>query len=213
MAQNRVKTGSDFENFICEKMNWTHQSKSPSIKWSGVGRSNFKKIESINFNPDKFIPNIKSKYHKYDALDNNLNPVEIKKYSKSDLNSWHLYSEPMFKVADWKSLSSVINIFGNDGIKRNKKMKDLYLCPVKYGNLIINGDKDLAISKYNKFVEDLSKSSICDDIISKITQSNIGIQIEDCFIPQSDIEYRWNLSSNDWGGFNRYRIEFKLKEK
>jgi hypothetical protein len=212
MRQTRIKLGNDFEISTCESMGWKHHSKSPTIKWSGVGRSNFKKIESLNFDPTKFKPSDNSNYSKFDAINENNEKVEIKKYTKSDLNSWKLYSEPMFKVADWKSLVSVINIFGNDGVKRNIKLKDLYPeCSERYNNLIIDGDKDKAITKYNNFISELSKSEICKNIIDKITKSNIGIQIVDCFIPQSDLEYRWNISTSDWAGFHRYRIEFKLK--
>ena len=212
MRQNRIKIGNDFELSICESKGWKHQSKSPIIRWSGIGMSNFKKIESLNFDSTKFKPTDKSDYSKFDGINENNEPIEIKKYIKSDLNNWKLYSEPMFKVSTWKTLVSVINIFGNDGVKRNIKLKDLYPeCSEKYNNLIINGDRDKAIVKYNNFIDELSNSEICKDIIERITNSNIGIQIEDCFISQSDLEYRWNISTNDWAGFHRYRIEFKLK--
>ena len=91
----------------------------------------------------------------------------------------------MFKVADHRTLSSVVKIFGN-------------------------GLKDQSINKYNEFVTNLSNSDICKDILNKITSSNIGIQLEDCFIPQSDLEYRWKIVKN-WEGYVRLTKEFKFK--
>jgi hypothetical protein len=184
-VQSRVKAGNDFEKLICEKFGWEHKSTCPKIIWSGVGRSNFDKIESVNFDSDKFRPTTESVYHKWDAVKPNGDKVEIKSYLLSKLRDWNLYSEPMFKVADRKTLSKVVRIFGG-------------------------GNKELSVRNYNLFVERLSRSGICEDILKRITESNIGIQLIDGFVNQSDLEYRWNLVPN-WEGYLRLTIQFKIK--
>ena len=62
MGQSRNKTGFEFEKQICESNGWTRVSTSPKISWTGVGRTNFEKIASLNFNPNKFVPTSESVY-------------------------------------------------------------------------------------------------------------------------------------------------------
>lgn len=184
MGQSRNKTGVVFENTMCQSKGWTRVSKSPKISWSGVGRTNFEKIASVGFNPDKFLPTTKSIFDKYDAVTENGEKVELKKYKMSKLTDWTLYSEPIFKVASREGVAAVSRIFGG-------------------------GDMNKAIEKYNSFVDGVV-NNIGQDILDKITQSNIGIQLEDGFIPQSNLEYRWNVREG-WMGFNRLSIEFRIK--
>jgi len=184
MGQSRNKTGVDFEKTICESKGWTHVPASPRIVWSGVGRTNFIKIASIGFDYNKFHPTSDSIFDKYDALTDKGEKVEIKKYKTSKLKDWTLYSEPIFKVASREAVTSVSNIFGG-------------------GNL------NKAIENYNKFVGGIV-NNIGQDILNNITRSNIGVQLEDGFIPQSDLEYRWVVRKG-WKGFDRLSIEFRIK--
>lgn len=186
MGQSRNKTGVDFEEKICKLNGWTKKSTSPRINWSGKGRSNWIKMKEVNLDPSKFKPNLDgSKLEKYDAIDGNGNKVEIKKYSSSDLISWTMYSEPIFKVSTRSALKSVVSIFGE-------------------------GDHDTSVKNYNKFVEGMIPN-IGQDILESITKSNIGIQLEDKFIPQNELEYRWNVRKS-WMGYNRLSIEFRIKQ-
>jgi hypothetical protein len=185
MGQSRSKTGVDFEKTICESKGWTHKSASPRINWSGKGRSNWNKIKQAEFKPENFIPNTeKSKFDKYDAITENGEKVEIKKYPSSKLNNWTMYSEPVFKVATRSALGTVTKLFGN-------------------------GDFNLSVEKYNEFVQGIVPN-VGQDILDSITKSNIGIQLEDKFVPQEELEYRWNVRSG-WKGYYRLSIEFRIK--
>ena len=184
MGQARNKSGVVFENTMCQSKGWVRVSKSPKISWSGVGRTNFEKIVSVGFNPDKFVPTSESVFDKYDAITDKGERVELKKYKTSKLKDWTLYSEPIFKVASREGAAAVARIFGS-------------------------GNMDKAIENYNQFVDGIVKN-IGQDILDKITQSNIGIQLEDGFVPQSNLEYRWRIRKG-WMGFNRLSIEFRVK--
>lgn len=184
MGQSRNKTGVLFEHTICQANGWTRVSKSPKISWSGVGRNNFERIVSVNFDATKFVPTSKSTFEKYDAITEKGERVEIKKYKSVDLKNWKVYSEPIFKIADRKNVALVTKLFGQGSLEK-------------------------AIEKYNLFVFDITKT-VGQDIIDRITESNIGIQLEDGFIPHSKIEYRWSIKKG-WSGFDRLSIEFRIK--
>jgi hypothetical protein len=185
MGQSRNKSGVQFEKVICEEKGWKHASKSPKIKWEGVGRTNFDKIASVGFDVTKFTPTNESILEKYDAITDKGDKVEIKKYHSSKLKSWVLYSEPIFKVSNRSTLPIVNRIFGN-------------------------GDSVLAVKNYNDFVEKI-KDTVGEDILNKISQSNTGVQLEDCFVEQTNLEYRWIVRTG-WKGFNRLIIEFRIKD-
>jgi len=184
MGQSRNKTGIDFEKMVCESKGWQHTTASPRIIWSGVGRTNFDKIASVGFDVNKFIPTSGSTFEKYDAITDKGDKVELKKYTIDKTKNWSVYSEPIFKIASERIINKVVTLFGN-------------------------GNIELAKEEYNKFVEGIFKN-VGQDILDKITHSNIGIQLEDGFIPQSSIEYRW-IIKNGWRGFNRLSIEFRTK--
>ena len=183
MGQTRNKTGVDFEKMICETNGWTHSPASPRLIWTGVGRTNFDKIASIGFDASKFKVTPESNFEKYDAITSDGEKVELKKYKISKARDWTAYSEPIFKIASKGIVELVTNIFGG-------------------------GDLNLARTNYNKFVSDMS-NHIGQDVLDNITRSNIGIQLEDGFIPQSNLEYRWRIKKS-WKGFNRLSIEFRI---
>jgi len=185
MGQSRNKTGVDFEKTVCESKGWKHVPASPRIVWTGVGRTNFNKIASVDFDANKFRPTADSIFEKYDALTTKGEKVEIKKYDSNKLKNWTLYSEPIFKIASRESVALVSDIFGG-------------------GNL------NKAIEKYNDFVNNIV-NNIGQDILDNITRSNIGVQLEDGFVPQTKLEYRWIIKKG-WKGFNRLSIEFRIKD-
>ena len=186
MGQRRNKTGIDFEKMICESKGWKRKSVNPRINWVGTGRSNWGKMGQVDFDCTKFIPNIeKSKLEKYDALNEKGEKIEIKKYPSSKLTKWSNYSEPIFKVASSTTKDTVINLFGQGN----------------YGKSVI---------EYNKFVECII-DNVGDEILNGITKSNIGIQCEDRFLTQDELEYKW-LIKGGWKGYNRLSIVFRIKK-
>lgn len=185
MGQTRNKTGIKFEKLICEENGWKHVSKSPKIKWAGFGKNNFEKILFLNFKASKFIPTSDSTFEKYDAINETGDKIEIKKYDSKYLKNWVLYSEPIIKISDQRGVNNVTKYLGG-------------------------GDFDLGREKYNHFISELQEF-ISDDIIRKITNSNVGVQLKDNFIPQSELEYRWIIKKG-WLGFDRLSIEFKIKK-
>jgi len=188
MGQSRNKTGIENEILICKEKGWKKVSKSPRIKWTGTGRSNFDKIHSVGYDASKFKPTFMSVYEKYDAIKPNGEKVEIKGYLfKNIRNKWITYSEPIFKVSSPASVTKVIKLFGD-------------------------GNQEKAIDKYNSFVESMM-GEVGQEILEKITLSNIGIQLEDVFVPQSMLEYRWNILKSAWKGFYRLEIQFRIKDK
>ena len=186
MGQSRNKTGVDFEGEICERFGWEHISKSPKIKWSGNGRSNYQKIKSVNFDTSKFLPTEDSTFEKYDAITQTGDKVEIKKYNSTDITDWCLYSEPFFKISTKSGLKYVVDNFGN-------------------------GDIDVAREKYNTFLEELLNKNF-DYIVNNISNSNIGIQFNDKFVPKEKLDFRLKIYKSCWMGFWRATIEFKIKD-
>ena len=185
MAQKRNKTGIDFEKLICESYGLSHKSVNPRIRWSGKGKSNFNKIHSVNFNANLFKPDLeKSRFDKYDAIDSNGNKYEIKKYCKSFLSGWVVYSEPIFKIASRSTMSNVIKLFGG-------------------------GDYEKSKSVYNQFVKDMV-DNVGQEIIDRITKQIKGVYLLDGFVSTEDLEFRWSIRES-WMGYNRLSIEFKLK--
>jgi hypothetical protein len=185
MGQARNKSGVQFEKVICEEKGWKHVSKSPKIKWDGIGRNNIQKVASLNLDPTKFIPTSKSFFEKYDAITETGEKVEIKKYDSKYLKDWVLYSEPIIKVTCQRDIDNVTKYLGN-------------------------GDVDLGRERYNQFISKL-EPIVSIDILEKITNSNIGIQLKDKFVLQSELEYRWVVKEG-WAGYDRLTIEFKIKK-
>ena len=70
MVQHRVKSGKEFEEYICKLYGFSRHIKNPRLKWSGKGRSNIKKLIS---------PAIKDKLT---AEASGLNLVKMKKKNK-----------------------------------------------------------------------------------------------------------------------------------
>lgn len=185
MGQKRNKTGTDFEKQICESNGFTHKAVKPKIIWSGIGRTNFDKIKNINFDPSLFKPDMsRSKFDKYDAIDSNGDPIEIKKYYKSQVTNWTMLSEPIFKIASRSTVNRVTRLFGDGDFEKSKVV-------------------------YNNFLKEMT-STVGIDILNKITNSFTGVQFIDGFVPNDKLEFRWQIRES-WMGYNRLSIEFKLK--
>jgi hypothetical protein len=184
MSQIRNKTGVKFEKEVCKLYGWEHKTSSPKINWNGSGRNNFQKIKNFNFDASLFNPLVESNLEKYDALDQNGQKIEIKKYNSNDLiGKWTLYSEPFFKVGTKKQLKPVVNFLGD-------------------------GDIELARKRYNSFLVDMSNKDNS-YILNSISNSNIGIQFIDKFFSKDNIEFKIDIGKG-WNGFHRLTIFFKI---
>ena len=107
VMQKRAKVGVDFEK-DCEIDGWVRKTKSPKLKWNGNGKDNVDKIINCGFNPSLFTLSENNDLSKYDIYNPTLNTFrEVKRYTKSKLKSWKMYSEPYFKIASKTSLDKI----------------------------------------------------------------------------------------------------------
>tara|TARA_Y100001968_G_scaffold324984_1_gene365453 strand:- start:280 stop:1242 length:963 start_codon:yes stop_codon:yes gene_type:complete len=195
-VQKRAIEGVKFEKEICIKKGWKKESKSPKLYWEGNGRSWIDKLKFLDFNVERFKVNLnKSKFKKWDAIDELGNKYEIKKYDVAEKRGKYiLYSEPIIKIApdkkDWKKGHKQYDVFPNP-------------------------------EKYNKFINDLMDSvwwkKDSDKILNKIINSSKGIQFKnDIFIKKEDIEFSWKINTGKEGlppifkGYHRLSIVFKV---
>jgi hypothetical protein len=189
MRQTRSLSGSEFEKELCEKFGYVSDTKKPRINWPGIG-SNILKIKSLNYDASKFRPLETSTFEKWDILTPDGRKREVKKYFTNEVSDWTLYSEPIVKVCTRRDL---------EVIKR------------EYGN----GDLELGRNTYNKFINELfvslSQDGTFDRLLSKLTSNSEGIEFKDGFIERSQIEFRWNIRSSFWQGFDRIMLEFRIK--
>ena len=105
-----------------------------------------------------------------------------------------MLSEPFFKVATHDSERKVMCLFGN-GYKE------------KYNKFLLD--------YYQYYISDNSecmspKSEIGKSILKKITQSFDSLQCKMDKIKRQDLEFRYKYSKNNWHGFHRIFIEFKV---
>lgn len=186
MAQSRNKTGREFEKKICEEKGWKHSETKPKIKWGGRGRSIFDKMATFIDTPKDFKPLInESTFTKYDAITQDGEFVEIKKYDMSHFNEWTLYSEPIRCIKNRPDIPKVTNLFGG-------------------------GNFEDSVINYNNFIDNISKS-LNNEIIDLICRTNTGIQCKDGFIPNEKLEFKWVIIKG-WKGYNRLSIVFRIKK-
>jgi hypothetical protein len=184
-GQSRNSTGTKFEKYMCEVKGWTHKSASPRLTWTGVGKSQFMRSKSLDFDADKFKPVVEdSRLVKYDAIDQNGNFIEIKDYPVKKANKWLLYSE-FFAVKRKNQLKGTAKVFGD-------------------------GDVGKSVETYNNFIPKLIKH-FDEDFINKLVSSNIGVQFRDEFVSNDNLEFRASIIKNAYEGYDRLKIEFKLK--
>ena len=184
-----------FEDYICDIHNLDRYMKRPRICWSGKGKSNIDKLCSLNKCPKKFKPILsESKFVKCDAIDDEGNLYEIKKYNIKQLKKYRLYSEPIIKVSPRRSRWGKGHPF--------------------YDNF--NGSDE-----YNTFICSLMETDwwgrYSKVIMDSITHSNSGIICKDGFIPHNQLEFKWVVNKGDYSsifdGYYRLCIVFKVKEE
>ena len=68
---------------------------------------------------------------------------------------------------------------------------------------------------YNKFANEFYDHNLTtglfDRVIDKMTSCSEGIMVQDGFIPNKEIEFRTKLVENQWGGYNRITIQFRIR--
>ena len=98
--QPRTKAGIDFELSLQSDL-WVKNEHKPKMVWDVVGTNVFNKMKNVDYDVTKFNLSNTSILIKYDfTFHNNTNlAFEVKKYKKSKVTKWTLYSEPYFKVS------------------------------------------------------------------------------------------------------------------
>lgn len=195
MAQKRVKTGKEFEEYICRLYGLSRHMKRPRLHWSGEGKNNINKLLSVDKNPEKFKPILsESKFIKSDAIDKEGNLYEIKKYSKNQLKKYRLYSEPIIKVAPSRSKWGSGDPFF-----------DNFKSSLEYNNFIVELMNTKWWQNYNQI------------ILDSIIYSNKGIYCKDGFLSHDQLDFKWIINTGEYGpifdGYYRLSIVFKIKEE
>ena len=72
----------------------------------------------------------------------------------------------------------------------------------------------ISTDKYNEFIEKFythaKETGILHFIQTQMTSSNEGILLKDGFIPTESLEFRTILNREQWGGYHRIQIEFRI---
>jgi hypothetical protein len=75
--------------------------------------------------------------------------------------------------------------------------------------------KKIDVIVYNKFANEFYDHNLTtglfDRVINKMTSCSEGIMVQDGFIPSKDIEFRTELVANQWGGYDRITIQFRIR--
>ena len=75
--------------------------------------------------------------------------------------------------------------------------------------------KKIDVIVYNKFANEFYDHNLTtglfDRVIDKMTSCSEGIMVQDGFIPNKEIEFRTKLVENQWGGYNRITIQFRIR--
>ena len=179
MGQKRNATGIAFENLLPE--GFVRVAKSPKMVWSGLGKNNFQKIISCEFDVNKFTLNWdKSKFEKFDWVDPNGQKYEVKKYNRDQLSKWTLYSEPFFKVANKKDVGKIKPETYNEFLEKF------------YNHNKSNGVFDEVIQRM-------------------ISSSNGLYIKNHELIDYSELKFKCEIVKNCFAGYDRIMIKFKLK--
>ena len=179
MGQTRNKTGIDFEKILPK--HFIRKPTSPRIRWIGSGKNNLKKIVEHNFDETKFVADLtKTVLTKYDWIDTLTDDkYEVKKYNKSELKHWTLYSEPYFKMSSKQNLKVI--------------------------------DKENYNSFVGRFFELNTNNGFFEKIILEMISKTKGIYVKDGMIPMTDLEFKTVIVHNQWKGYDRITIMFRLK--
>ena len=185
--QTRSISGREYEIKVAEKYGRLI-CKSPKIVWNAQGKYNLDKIVNSEFNGYKLSPTNESTYDKYDVILSSGEKVEVKKYSTDKIKSkWVLYSEPILKICTKSQVNKLIEVCGS---------------------------LELARDKYNKFIgelyENLTETGELNKILEKIIKTSQGVIFEDRRVNYDELDFRWVLKNN-WMGFYRITLEFKVK--
>lgn len=73
----------------------------------------------------------------------------------------------------------------------------------------------IGVEEYNKFTTEFYdynlKLGFFDKVVENMTSCSEGIVVEDGFIPSEELEFRTVLVKNNWGGYNRITVQFRIK--
>jgi hypothetical protein len=157
--QPRTRAGIDFELSLQSDL-WVQNEQKPKMVWDVVGRNVFEKMKNVDYDVTKFNLCDTSVLTKYDFTFHNNKDLafEVKRYEKSKLNKWTLYSEPFFKVSTRAELEKI------DTQTYNKFVSDFF-----------TKRKDII----NKVLENISKNTLGIRVLDEfIPQHNIEYRAE-----------------------------------
>jgi hypothetical protein len=159
MRQPRTKAGIDFESSLENEL-WIKNEQKPKMVWDVVGTNVFDKMKNADYDVTKFNLSDNSILTKYDFTyhDNENLAFEVKRYEKSKVNKWTLYSEPFFKVSTRGAVKQI------DKVTYNKFVDDFY-----------TKRKDII----NKVLENITKNILGIRLIDEfIPQNKIEYRVE-----------------------------------
>jgi hypothetical protein len=74
----------------------------------------------------------------------------------------------------------------------------------------------IPVDTYNQFVEDFYKmnttNGVLDYVQEKMLRGVEGVTLVDGYVPMENLEFRTVVSENNWQGYNRIQIQFRLKK-
>jgi hypothetical protein len=74
----------------------------------------------------------------------------------------------------------------------------------------------IPVDTYNQFVEDFYKMNTTNGVIQyvqeKMLRSVEGITMVDGYVPMENLEFRTVISENNWKGYHRIQIQFRIKQ-
>jgi hypothetical protein len=74
----------------------------------------------------------------------------------------------------------------------------------------------IPVNPYNQFVNDFYKMNTANGIINYIQEKMLrgveGIVLVDGYVPMEKLEFRTVVTENDWKGYSRIQIQFRIKK-
>lgn len=161
--------------------NFIRKPVSPKIQWVGSGKNNLKKIIEHNFDETKFVAD--------------LTKTTLNKYDWVDTISNDKYEVKKYYKDELKKWTLYSEPYFKMSSKENLKV----INKENYNNFV------------TKFFEFNTNNGFFEKIISEITSKTKGIYVKDGMIPMSDLEFKTVIVYNQWKGYNRITIMFRLK--
>lgn len=154
---------------------------SPKMVWEGKGRNNMKKIIQSNFNEKTF---------KLNFAESKLGKYDcIKKNTNEKFEIKNYYKS---QLKQW-------TLYSEPYFKMSSK-NNLSLIDKKVYNDFVK-----RFFKYN------TKNGFFDRVVKSMISETNGVYLKDCILNMNDFEFKTIIVHNQWKGYDRITIMFKLK--